>query len=140
MELPRSEMRVVEPRTMSDFGNEDAWAQDLDPWLRDGIPSIDVNDDQVKEEPTTFLKRNTATFPRLVTAAELARDQEATAQKRFHPEIFKVGMSVDHPDYGIGVIVDISGSGIKKTGTVDFREYGKRRFRLSHAPLAPAEE
>jgi DNA helicase II / ATP-dependent DNA helicase PcrA len=140
MELPRAEMRVVEPRTLSDFGNEDAWAQDLDPWLRDGIPTIDVNGDQVQEKPATFLKAGPVAFPRLVTAAELARDQEAAVQKRFHPELFKVGMRVDHPDYGIGVIVDISGSGIKKTGTVDFMEYGKRRFRLSHAPLAPAED
>jgi hypothetical protein len=118
----------------------------VDPWLHDGIPEIDIHDDdEVRERPASFVSAARAPakspdFPRLVTAAELARAQEEDdAAPRYHPEIFRQGMLVEHPTYGIGTIASLSGAGIKKTALVDFGQYGKRKFRLSHSPLAPVE-
>jgi DNA helicase II / ATP-dependent DNA helicase PcrA len=136
MELPRGEMEVVEPRTLNDFVDEDVWAENLDPWLHDGIPSQDINEDRVEEKPTPFQKSLPPKFPRIVTAADMARDRDGGGN-RCHPEMFSQGMSVEHPEYGVGVIVDLSGSGIKKTATVKFSSGGLKRFRLSHAPLTP---
>lgn len=140
MELPRAEMEVVEPRSMSDYidDDDDAWADDLDPWMHEGIPSRDINDDRVEETPTPFRLASPANFPRLVTAADLARERE-TAETRCHPDVFTMGMTVSHPDYGTGVIVGLTGAGAKRIATVEF-PHGKRRFRLSHAPLAPSDE
>ncbi len=178
MELPRDEMNVHEPRSINDYGGdeEEPWSKDLDPWLHDGVPEIDINDDTVREHVSEFAKpKNPANkipqtkilqtqsplpkgsqqnddsreqpsyedvpkFPRLVTAADLAKEQEAgTAIRKIHPEVFKLGMRVGHPLYGTGVISELSGSGLKKTAHVDFGEYGCRRFRLSHSPLLPVE-
>ncbi|MEZ6093045.1 MAG: UvrD-helicase domain-containing protein [Pirellulaceae bacterium] len=152
MELPRDEMNVIEPRSINDFGDDDEpWAEHLDPWMNEGVPEIDVNDDdstQVYESAVPFQvdssKREAdispaTDMPALITASELAKKLDSEPRNKLHPDVFSDGMDVEHPVYGVGTIVGLSGSGIKKTATVDFREYGKRRFRLSHSPLTPVQ-
>jgi hypothetical protein len=108
--------------------------ESVDPWLEDGFSS-----DEVKE-PTPRLKASgTASFPRVVTAAELEKKQEEMNAIRLHPDRFQLGMPVEHPEYGIGQIVELSGSGMKRVATVEFTPLGKRRFRLSHSNLQPAD-
>ncbi len=48
-------------------------------------------------------------------------------------------MIVKHPEYGLGKIVALSGSGIKRKATVMFASSaGEKRFLLIHSPLRPA--
>jgi DNA helicase-2/ATP-dependent DNA helicase PcrA len=146
MELPRDEMQIFEPiaPVYDDETIADAIEQ-LDPWLHDGLPTYDVNDDLnagddglVKESPGKITARADAqsTFPRLVTAAQIAAEQEAlTSNIRLHPESYKVGMDVEHPEYGIGTIVTLTGEGQKRTATIEFAKLGKKRFRLAFCNL-----
>jgi len=47
-------------------------------------------------------------------------------------------MLVRHPEYGSGLILKVTGSGVKRTATVQFAEVEKK-FRLLHAPLEPIQ-
>ncbi|MGN6134258.1 MAG: hypothetical protein ACTHOU_07125, partial [Aureliella sp.] len=50
---------------------------------------------------------------------------------------FSVGRIVSHPAYGSGRIIAASGSGTKRSVTVDFFSDGQHRdFRVSHAQLS----
>ncbi len=140
MELPRDEMDVFEP-------GGGMWATDavedveVDPWDYPDSggdyeePSIQIErGDSVPET-----KEPTSAFPRLMTGAQLAQEQELEAQNRIHPDVFELGMEVQHEAYGVGEIVDLSGHGKKKTATVDFEGMGQKRFRLAHVNLSILE-
>ena len=144
MELPRDEMQVFEP--ISQVYDESVVAdsiEQLDPWMHDGLPSYDINRDRETGNDDEFVKEAgqaatepQATFPRIVTAAELAAEQEAaTSHIRLHPESYKIDMDVEHPEYGIGTIVALTGEGQKRTATIEFAKLGKKRFRLAFCNL-----
>ena len=139
MELPREQMNCFEPAKSDPWANEgDGYEPDLsnvDPWMEDGFSS------DMFEEPKPAVKsKANAGLPRVVTAAELEQRQAEINAIRLHPDRYVQGMLVEHPEYGIGRIVDLSGSGMKRVATVEFPILGKRRFRLSHSNLQPAEE
>ena len=155
MELPREEMQIFEPVSSQAFDDEalaDSIA-DLDPWMHDGLPSYDINDDNLPESDggtvresvlsspasaseTKDASKVASKFPRIVTASQLEAEQNAmTAHTRLHPEAYKVDMQVEHPEYGMGIVVEITGKGAKRTATVDFERLGKKRFRLAFCNL-----
>jgi DNA helicase-2/ATP-dependent DNA helicase PcrA len=72
---------------------------------------------------------------RLTTAAELGG-----ALRPAHPvdlDAFRPGVSVFHPQYGIGRIVAIEGAGPQRKGKVAFPTAGERTFVLAQSPLRP---
>jgi len=73
----------------------------------------------------------------VTTAAELAGSVVEPAEK-ISPNEFTQGMTVAHPDHGLGKIVALSGSGKNRRATVRFAMAGEKRFVLSHSPLRPA--
>jgi len=78
--------------------------------------------------------------PIVLTAADMFEGAEAGGgQANSHsPDAFSLGMVVNHPDYGPGKLVALSGEGAKRMGTVQFFSGAKsRRFRLAHSPLRP---
>lgn len=134
MELPRHlmEMVTLDRRIDWDSIDETAVSERLDPWLHDGV-------DDLPRTATSPPRRSGQTaFPRLFTGTELATQNDR--QAKLHPMAYHMGMRVQHPEYGSGTIVDLSGMGLKRTGTVDFDDAGLRRFRLSHAELTPLED
>jgi DNA helicase-2/ATP-dependent DNA helicase PcrA len=57
-----------------------------------------------------------------------------------HPDSFHHGMLVRHPEYGLGKILALSGTGVKRTATVAFAQgAGEKRFILVHSKLQPAK-
>lgn len=52
--------------------------------------------------------------------------------------IYRVGMKVEHPKYGLGDIVDISSDGL--VGDIIFEDFGKKSLMLELAPLSIIEE
>jgi hypothetical protein len=49
-------------------------------------------------------------------------------------------MTVEHPEYGHGTIVALSGEGVKRNAVVRFfADQSERNFRLAFSDLAPAE-
>jgi len=73
---------------------------------------------------------------RLTTAADLANGgMPAVAAS---PDAFRQGMLVLHPDYGLGRIVALGGSGTSRHATVDFSSSaGRQSLILRDAPLRP---
>ena len=72
----------------------------------------------------------------LVTAADLLAKQ---SRPRISPNVFKHGMAVEHPEYGAGTIIALSGDGPKRTAVVRFfSDQSERTFRLAFSDLAPA--
>ena len=136
MELPREIMNVFEPSANDPWVEDDPDVGNIDPWMHEGT-SGEYDEDRVQEQVPGQI-RSTA-FPRLVTGAELAQKHGDMNAIRVHPEVFRMGMSVEHPEYGTGRIIDLSGSGLKRVATVDFPSLGKRRFRLSHSDLQPSD-
>jgi len=76
---------------------------------------------------------------RLVTAADLAapgsRAGRCEAAAAADLDSFRPGVTVVHPDYGIGRIVAIEGAGPNRKGRVAFTLAGERTFVLARAPL-----
>ena len=139
MELPREIMSVFEPSANDPWVNEDdPDVGNIDPWMHEGTSS-EYDEDVVQEQSPRPGPVRAPAFPRLVTAADLAQKHGDMNAIRAHPEVFRMGMSVEHPEYGTGRIIDLSGSGVKRVATVDFPSLGKRRFRLSHADLQPSD-
>jgi DNA helicase-2/ATP-dependent DNA helicase PcrA len=79
------------------------------------------------------------TFPRLMTAAQLEEQQAETEQVRIHPSRFQTGMIVEHPEYGIGTIINLTGEGKKRMATIEFAALGKKRFHLAFTNLRVPE-
>ena len=76
----------------------------------------------------------------LKSAADLARDG-ATGERPFSPDLYRKGMRVRHPEYGIGTVVELSRSGLRRQGTVVFERDGQeRRFVLLHSRMRPADD
>jgi DNA helicase-2/ATP-dependent DNA helicase PcrA len=72
----------------------------------------------------------------LTTAAELAADKPPAPA--MHPDAFREGMLVRHPEYGLGKIVALSGVGPRRTATVNFTSSaGQKKFVLQQSPLRP---
>jgi len=56
------------------------------------------------------------------------------------PEKFHQGMIVRHPEYGLGHIIALSGSGQNRKATVDFGpSTGRKQFVLRFSPLRPVQ-
>jgi DNA helicase-2/ATP-dependent DNA helicase PcrA len=149
MELPRVEMDVIEPSgTFVPADDHDwethesaeatSWAEDegdidFDPAQFDAEPA-DADD----AAPARATRPPLITAP-LTTAAELHQVQTAEIP-RVPPEAFHQGMVVRHPEYGLGKIVALSGSGDRRTATVTFASSaGEKKFMLAKSPLRPAK-
>jgi DNA helicase-2/ATP-dependent DNA helicase PcrA len=142
MELPRHEMKVSDSvgsrRTTPD------WEEGFEPGAHAGgeadASQLSGGEDEFSQEaPVRKAKRqNPAGLTSgLVTAADLLAKQ---SQPRISPNVFAHGMTVEHPSYGAGTIIALSGDGPKRTATVRFfRDNAERKFRLLFSELVPAE-
>ncbi len=73
------------------------------------------------------------------TAAELLAGLSSTLGN-VSPDSFFQGMLVRHPEYGLGKVVALSGSGPRRTATVAFASgAGQKKFVVSQSPLVPAK-
>lgn len=159
MELPRESMEVFEPTT--DEVDPEVFSQ-IDSWLHGGLPQQALDDSlalgepgevDISFEPDMFesadslrkgidnRKNIEPAMLRIFTGTELAEEQEKQKRVlRVHPSAFRIGTKVEHPDYGIGTVVMLSGKDAKKTATVEFPELGKKRFRLAFCNLQIVDE
>jgi DNA helicase-2/ATP-dependent DNA helicase PcrA len=124
-ELPEDALLV---RDLSDFHRETApafagWPHD-DPVVARTPPEV-----RPSPSPRTF---------RLTTAAELA-GAGASPSSNGPPDLdaFQPGVSVLHPQYGIGRIIAIDGAGPNRKGRVAFTLAGEKTFILARSPLRP---
>jgi DNA helicase-2/ATP-dependent DNA helicase PcrA len=135
MELPRDEMETeqpLEPLDDPDWGEEDDFS---DPIPDDAKYFQDEGMADIEQRPQPSAARDST---RLMTAADLLKQQGQGSASSHSPAAFQEGMLVRHPEYGSGLILKVTGSGVKRTATVQFAEVEKK-FRLLHAPLEPIQ-
>ncbi len=77
-------------------------------------------------------------LPGLRTAAEMLHDGDT--RPAVDPDLFRQGMVVLHPDFGLGKIVALGGSGGERTATVDFASAAARKkIALAEGALRPVK-
>jgi DNA helicase-2/ATP-dependent DNA helicase PcrA len=112
MELPRTEMQL-------EFADK-APSYPVQGMASDGI-------DQHYDEPV-YRREDVETG-----------DNASLKETPLSPDAFAQGMKVEHPQYGIGEIIALSGAGPARQATVDFdAPTGRMRFMLAACPLRPA--
>jgi DNA helicase-2/ATP-dependent DNA helicase PcrA len=122
MELPRDEMEIEYPGAMDQSSTAERFADDE---FISRPPKTKAND--------VLVGRNIAAG--LTTAAALANGGTPT---RAAADVFRQGMLVVHPEYGLGRIVALSGGGEGRKATVDFRHPPcRKKFLLRDASLQP---
>jgi DNA helicase-2/ATP-dependent DNA helicase PcrA len=154
MELPRGEMEVVGAGWA--MANRGAYYEPDPSHLAENVSAeesqleelIDEHDDQDAEsidsalrEPENSPAVANAAAPgvRLQTAAEMAGAPRAAAPS-VSPEVFHQDMLVTHPEYGLGKIVALSGSGPRRQATVAFAGAPEqKKFFLFQSALRPAK-
>ncbi|MGA2033228.1 MAG: UvrD-helicase domain-containing protein [Thermoguttaceae bacterium] len=120
MELPRAEMAVncVEAQA--------------------GVTLEPTYEDVPADEAAAAPPRPAAPTVQLTTAAELANG--GLAAPPIAPDAFQHDMLVRHPEFGLGRIVALSGSGAGRQATVDFVSHaGRQRFTIHGSPLRPVK-
>jgi DNA helicase-2/ATP-dependent DNA helicase PcrA len=147
MELPRGEMdqtdSVASRRTTPDWeegfepgahemaGDESQLPPDADDFSPDDFADDDESSRSKPAKAAALLTSG------LVTAEQLLARK---SRPKISPNVFKHGMVVEHPDYGAGTIVALSGEGPKRNAVVRFfSDQSERTFRLAFSDLAPAE-
>ncbi len=124
LELPRDEMDVTEYAsnlTSLDYTEERPVRRPVDSQRLEGLEAANV----VKTAAEMVAEND--------SGQEETDASEATAP--VDPDVYQVGMTVFHPEYGPGKIAALSGQGDKRTGTVNFAVAGQRKFVLIHAKL-----
>jgi DNA helicase-2/ATP-dependent DNA helicase PcrA len=129
MELPRAEMEVREY-------DPDEEARDLDGW--DGEEGTPIRPEPARGSTPVPARAPRTSGLQLRTAADLAN---GGSNGPVSPDAFSQGMTIVHPEMGIGRIVAVDGSGVSRTATVDFPGLPPRRevFVLGKSPLRPLQ-
>ena len=126
MELPRGEMEVHQPETTRrvEIDAEAAHqAEHQEPVFR-------------RDEPQRTAPAGLG--PGLRTAAEMLG--VGRPRGTIDPDVFRQGMVVLHPQYGIGKVVALGGSGDGRTATIDFAAAaGRKKLPLAGSELRPVK-
>lgn len=149
LELPLDELELAGAIFSAGAGDEheylhdshDEWP-DLSEQIESGATHSDLDGSDSAGAPLSTASASAASAGRLrlgaalTTAAQLAA--EPGAAMAVSPDAFSQGMLVLHPEYGLGKIVALSGSGARRTATVDFASSaGQKRFVVAQSPLRP---
>jgi DNA helicase-2/ATP-dependent DNA helicase PcrA len=139
MELPRLEMDVqFSEKLPMDFGRDSTGEEVHESYEE---PIYRREDDGPKD--TESFRESVAPAEscecETISPEPMAREASCAAgNRRISPDDFSQGMKVEHPQYGIGEIVALSGAGPARQATVDFSApTGRMKFLLAGCPLRP---
>ncbi len=145
MEIPREALELVTSASDMEDWNDESWLDDEQEYADadQADEFADVSFDfgaaakSVEQEPAGKFPEWPMIAGQITTAAALARVEQAS-EPRVAPDTFAQGMTVVHPEHGVGKIVALSGSGKNRRATVRFVTVGEKRYILAHSPLRPA--
>ncbi|QEG34589.1 ATP-dependent helicase [Bythopirellula goksoeyrii] len=145
MEIPREALHLETSVDQMEDWNDESWLDEEHDYL-DVDQSEDTDDvsfdfGAAAKPAQKELTQKSPNWPmvagQITTAAALAGEVQAS-ESRVSPDAFFQGMTVVHPDHGVGKIVALSGSGKNRRATVRFVTVGEKRYILAHSPLRPA--
>lgn len=137
MEIPREELELTQT-------SKDTFEWEQQHWEEDDEFEADSQDQSAEEfNFGSQTEEESSSSPLHIAAAQVttaAKLSGATAEPaaQVSPNKFTQGMTVTHPEHGLGKIVALSGSGNNRRATVRFATAGEKRFVLVHSPLRPA--
>jgi DNA helicase-2/ATP-dependent DNA helicase PcrA len=133
MDLPRGEMAVQQPETTRRVeldAENDHLSEHDEPVFRHDEPQEKTS---LKCGPGVLAQR-----VGLRVAADMFGD--GRGPEGVDPDVFRQGMVVLHPDYGLGKVVALSGSGAERTATIDFASAaGRKKLPLAGTTLKPVK-
>ncbi len=150
MELPREEMELLhpgrerrleieeippddEPVHRHDDGHDDG---QIEPHVATEISPRETVRTLFAPDKETLAAPSGVAMAGLRTAAELAGVESPPVD----PDVFRHGMVVRHPEFGLGKVAALSGTGAKRSATVDFATgAGRRKISLLGSPLRPVK-
>ena len=144
MELPRAEMAVQQPETTRVVEIEEL-PPDHEPVFRaddpreaaparlgPGLPGGARGAGTVYPSPACGSRAG------LRVAAEMLADGQP--REVVDPDVFRQGMVVLHPEYGLGKVIALGGSGRERTATIDFASAaGRKKMTLAGSELRPVK-
>jgi DNA helicase-2/ATP-dependent DNA helicase PcrA len=137
LELPREEMEIDETTWQQAVSLDPQWSQ-----LSEVSEGWELPASSMQAASPAAPARVDRPLP-LTTAAALSGESplppSSVAGSEISPEIFQQGMVVVHPEYGLGKIIALSGSGRSRKATVAFVTAGEKPFVLYKSPLRPAK-
>ena len=145
MDLPNEELEISEPlwavdRAAQKAEHGDAWE---DATHHDDVPTFDVSEPNVRQpfQADVNNPKIASDIVRLESLTYQSTPAPAATLPGVSPEVFRQDMLVRHPEYGLGKIVTLSGSGTRRSATVNFASSaGQKKFLLAMSPLRPAKE
>jgi DNA helicase-2/ATP-dependent DNA helicase PcrA len=143
MEIPREEMELIHSTAETHHWTDESWLQDetapVDEHFCEGDEFGDTSFEfGAAAEPTKPSKSGWQVAAAQVTTAAALAGASEPAETRIPPDAFAQGMTVIHPEHGVGKIVALSGSGKNRRATVRFVTAGEKSYILVHSPLRPA--
>ena len=135
MELPRDEMEFVDVGEFAPYMNPDevyneyADVPDIEPEI------VQTVDEHLPRELSIQTAADMIIDSDLPTADDVVQDEPEVA--KVDPNLFRLGMTVVHPEYGPGKIESLSGRGAKRVGTVNFPTAGQKKFVLAFSGIMP---
>ena len=143
-EMPVHDMELLTSEPTSHRRQSESWdSRANNEWENNEVFADYIQDDpRPSQEVTESSRRPDLPNPVLTTAAEMLDDHGPSAAGRraepISPDLFELGMLVNHPDYGPGKMIALSGSSDKRTATVQFLNPPQtKKFRLAHSLLRP---
>lgn len=109
----------------------DPFAQEAAAWEHEPVIRDDASFDFQSAKPAS--KSNSEAGFESETFVDPAMSRRVPAS------VFREGMLVNHPEYGTGTIISITGSGSRRSAKVEFYSDDPQTFYLAHSPLVPAE-
>jgi DNA helicase-2/ATP-dependent DNA helicase PcrA len=143
MEIPREEMELIHSTAEIHHWNDESWLHDetasVDEHLGDDDDFGDTSFDfgAVAKTEKSAKSGWQVAAAQVTTAAALTGAAEP-AEARVPPDAFAQGMTVIHPEHGVGKVVALSGAGKNRRATVRFVTAGEKSYILVHSPLRPA--
>ncbi|WP_442485532.1 ATP-dependent helicase [Aeoliella sp. SH292] len=137
MEMPRHELEMTDARNedieffVDEYESYDAHDEYVE-------PSIPIDDVPLPEPAKKQPKLPAEIAGAITTAAQLAGGLKPAVHPKVSPDVFALGMTVIHPEFGPGKITALGGSGTARKATVQFATAGERKFILAHSALRPA--
>jgi DNA helicase-2/ATP-dependent DNA helicase PcrA len=143
MEIPREEMELIHSTAEAHHWTDESWLQDetapVDEHFGEGDEFGDTSFEfGAAAEPTKPSKSGWQVAAAQVTTAAALAGASEPAETRIPPDAFAQGMTVIHPEHGVGKIVALSGSGKNRRATIRFVTAGEKSYILVHSPLRPA--
>jgi DNA helicase-2/ATP-dependent DNA helicase PcrA len=131
MDLPRGEMLLRQPETRRVVEIDPAFDTEIHHELHDDHEPVFR-----REEPRSAAFAAVARGLR--TAAEMAN--QGRPRPEVDPDVFRQGMVVLHPEFGLGKVVALGGSGGERTAMIDFASAaGRKKMTLAGSLLRPVK-